>query len=103
MVRRVVAVTEAEVTSGRTCVGCRTRAERADLLRVVAVEGQLGPDPARRLPGRGAHLHRNPDCLELATRRRAWSRAFRGSGPLDDARVRAVVLQGNGKSSTPTH
>ena len=35
----------------RTCVGCRTRAPAGDLLRVVAVDGVLTPDPRRRLPG----------------------------------------------------
>ncbi|HEV7209701.1 MAG TPA: YlxR family protein [Mycobacteriales bacterium] len=61
----------------RTCVGCRTRAAKPDLLRVVAVEGVLVPDEHGRLPGRGAYLHRDPDCLLRAERRRVWSRALR--------------------------
>jgi hypothetical protein len=28
-------------------------------------------------PGRGAYLHRDPDCLDLAVRRRAVGRALR--------------------------
>jgi predicted RNA-binding protein YlxR (DUF448 family) len=54
---------------------------------VVAVEGALVPDPARRLPGRGAHLHHDPACLALAERRRAWPRALHVAGPLDVADV----------------
>jgi len=61
----------------RTCIGCRQRASRAELLRVVAVEGELVLDPAGRLPGRGAHLHRDLGCLDLADRRRAFNRALR--------------------------
>jgi uncharacterized protein len=68
-------------------VGCRKRASAFELLRVVAVRGRsepdsadrftLVPDPARRLPGRGAHLHPDPTCLALAERRRAFGRALR--------------------------
>ena len=75
----------------RTCVGCRERASRADLLRVVAVEGRLVPDPRRRLPGRGASLHPDQRCLDLAERRRAFPRALRLPGPLDAAAVREAL------------
>ncbi|RJQ82953.1 YlxR family protein [Pseudonocardiaceae bacterium YIM PH 21723] len=61
----------------RTCVGCRTRAYAEKLLRVVIVDGELVPDPRRRLPGRGAWLHPSPDCLRLAEKRRAFPRALR--------------------------
>lgn len=44
---------------------------------------RLVPDPARRLSGRGAHLHRDPACLALAQRRRAFGRALRLSGVPD--------------------
>jgi predicted RNA-binding protein YlxR (DUF448 family) len=43
------------------------------------------------LPGRGAHLHRDPACLELAERRRAFPRALRVTGPLDPDAVRAAL------------
>src|SRR5436305_15294316 len=71
----------------RTCVGCRNRAAKSELLRVVAVEGSLVPDPRGRLPGRGAHLHPDRDCLALAERRRAFGRALR----LDRAPGRGAV------------
>ncbi len=65
----------------RTCVGCRQRAAKHDLLRVVAVARESGwsatPDPRRMQPGRGAHLHPDLDCLDLALRRRAFPRALR--------------------------
>ncbi|TDB83814.1 YlxR family protein [Actinomadura sp. KC216] len=73
----------------RTCVGCRVRSVKSDLLRLVVVEGVIVPDPRGRLPGRGAHLHPDPGCLELAERRRAFPRAFRLPGPLDAGALRA--------------
>jgi uncharacterized protein len=71
----------------RTCVGCRTRAAASGLLRVVAVDGALVPDPRRRHPGRGAWVHPNVGCLRLAERRRAFPRALRFKGELDTAAV----------------
>ena len=82
----------------RTCVGCRGRGPAAELLRVVARDGAAVPDPFRRLPGRGAHLHPDPVCLALAERRRAFPRALRVPGPLDVTAVDdAVTAHGAGE------
>jgi predicted RNA-binding protein YlxR (DUF448 family) len=43
------------------------------------------------LPGRGAWIHPEPACLELAERRRAVPRALRVAGPVDLADVRAYL------------
>ncbi|MDF2554484.1 MAG: DNA-binding protein [Microbacterium sp.] len=67
----------------RTCVGCRTRASRNDLLRVVAVESRLVPDERASMPGRGAWVHETPECMDAAIRRRAFVRALRVSSSLD--------------------
>jgi predicted RNA-binding protein YlxR (DUF448 family) len=75
----------------RTCVGCRTRAAASGLLRVVAVDGTLVPDPRRRHPGRGAWVHPDLGCLRLAERRRAFPRALRTVGKLDTAAVQAFL------------
>ncbi|WP_131743263.1 YlxR family protein [Actinomadura roseirufa] len=77
----------------RTCVGCRVRTAKSDLLRLVVVEDALVPDPRGRLPGRGAHLHPDLECLELAERRRAFPRAFRLPGPLDGSALRARLAE----------
>lgn len=67
-------------------MGCRERAAKSELLRVVAGSDTDGrpavvPDPGARAPGRGAHLHPTSACYDLAVRRRAFSRALRvGSG-----------------------
>ena len=77
----------------RTCVGCRSRAAKSELLRVVAVEGSLVPDPRGRLPGRGAHLHLDGDCLAMAQRRRAFGRALRLDRAPDVAAVATYVAE----------
>ena len=81
----------ARATPVRTCVGCRERANKSDLLRVVVVEGACVPDHAGRLPGRGAHVHLDLQCLDLAQRRRAFPRALRVPGSLDITALRRYV------------
>ncbi|MDQ1669150.1 MAG: uncharacterized protein QOE40_1211 [Actinomycetota bacterium] len=83
----------------RTCVGCRAKAPVAELLRVVARGGAAVPDPRRRLPGRGAHLHRSPECLATAQQRRAFPRALRVPAPLDLSALHAE-LAGAADSTT---
>ncbi|MFE5189358.1 YlxR family protein [Streptomyces sp. NPDC056628] len=77
----------------RTCVGCRERAAKADLLRIVAIEGECVPDPRGTLPGRGAYVHPALVCLDQAVRRRAFTRALRAPGTLDTKALRRYVEQ----------
>ena len=77
----------------RTCVGCRERAAKQDLLRVVAQGEGLVPDPDGRAPGRGAYLHRSTACLDSALRRRTFPRALRVPGPLDPSAVAEHLQQ----------
>ncbi|MFD4959341.1 YlxR family protein [Microbacterium sp. NPDC058389] len=67
----------------RTCVGCRTRALRSTLLRVVSIDSALVVDERASMPGRGAWVHETRECVDAAIRRRAFVRALRVSGPLD--------------------
>jgi len=69
----------------RTCVGCKTRAAKSSLLRLVVAGDGIVPDPQARQPGRGAYLHPSLACFELAQRRRAFSRALRAPGSLSTA------------------
>ncbi|MFC7725186.1 YlxR family protein [Nocardioides sp. GCM10028917] len=91
----------------RTCVGCRAKATASELLRVVAgsdAEGRpaLVPDPDRRAPGRGAHVHPTPECWELAVRRRAFPRALRSGEGLSTAPVADHLAQIH-QSDSPQH
>lgn len=72
----------------RTCVGCRRRAAKNDLLRIAVVEGVIVLDQRGTLAGRGAYLHPDSGCLDLAARRRAFARAFRQPGPFELTDVR---------------
>ncbi|MBZ0268510.1 YlxR family protein [bacterium] len=48
----------------RTCVACRTRAEKSELLRwVVDADGEARTDPRARATGRGRYVCRTDDCL----------------------------------------
>ncbi|MET9325946.1 YlxR family protein [Tsukamurella sp. NPDC003166] len=74
----------------RTCIGCRGRAAAGELIRVVAVPRADGPprvvvDDRRRLPGRGAWLHDDARCRELARKKNAFRRALRVSGALEES------------------
>jgi predicted RNA-binding protein YlxR (DUF448 family) len=66
------------------------------LLRVVAIASADGfllrPDLRRTMPGRGAHLHPVPGCLESALRRRAFGRALRVSGVLDTEELNEAII-----------
>ncbi|MEU6240453.1 YlxR family protein [Streptomyces sp. NPDC047024] len=85
--------THARACPERTCVGCRERAAKNDLLRIVMIEGACVPDPRGTLPGRGAYVHPAPVCLDQAVRRRAFTRALRAPGTLDTNALRRYVEQ----------
>ncbi|WP_426244778.1 YlxR family protein [Nocardioides sp. LHG3406-4] len=77
----------------RTCIGCRGRTTKSELVRIVIGTDQAGqpaavPDPTGTAPGRGAHLHPTTECCELAVRRRAFSRALRAREGLASTPVR---------------
>ncbi|OIQ83051.1 hypothetical protein GALL_351560 [mine drainage metagenome] len=58
---------------------------------------ELVIDAGRRMPGRGAWLHPDPQCLELALRRKAFPRALRCARPLGENALRRELLQHVGK------
>ncbi|MEU7019681.1 YlxR family protein [Streptomyces sp. NPDC046203] len=83
--------THARACPERTCVGCRERAAKSDLLRIVMNKDECVPDHRGTLPGRGAYVHPALHCLDLAVRRRAFPRAFKVQGPLDTEALRLQV------------
>nr|WP_272946708.1 YlxR family protein [Arthrobacter sp. ERGS1:01] len=67
----------------RTCIGCKQTDAREHLVRLVRNASDSGEPEAlvdlrRRMPGRGAWLHPDPNCLQLAIKRRAIGRALPG-------------------------
>lgn len=77
----------------RTCVGCRQRGSRSELLRVIAQNQVLIADPKAVMPGRGAWLHENRKCLEQAVTRRAFNRALRITQALDNTKLAFCIEQ----------
>ena len=63
----------------RTCVGCRRKAGKSELVRLVWQQAVVVDRP-QRAPGRGAYLHPGPGCVALAVKRRALGRALRVTG-----------------------
>lgn len=62
----------------RRCVGCGRELSKKGLLRVVrSPEGVVSVDPTGKAPGRGAYLCRDAECVKLAKKRKALSRALK--------------------------
>ena len=66
----------------RTCIGCRQKDSPRDLVRLVCQHEEehlplVVTDEHHQLPGRGAWIHRNEQCIQQAHRKGAFNRAFR--------------------------
>lgn len=72
-------------------MGCHGKAEKRDLIRVARSRGgRLFVDSGGTAPGRGAYVHRDRTCLDLALARGALSRALRaGAVGQGEATLRA--------------
>ena len=68
----------ARATPRRTCVVCRTTTAKRTLHRIVrSPAGTVSYDPTGKAAGRGAYLCGQPDCLDMAVRRRSIQRALK--------------------------
>jgi predicted RNA-binding protein YlxR (DUF448 family) len=61
------------------------------VLVLEATDLRVVVDERKVMPGRGAWIHPDAACLDLAVRRRAVPRAFRVNVPLDLAEVSAYL------------
>ncbi len=91
----------------RTCIGCRERAAKSELVRVTAGSDPDGrpaavPDLAATAPGRGAHLHPTTRCYDLAVRRKAFAKALRAPAGLDAAPVGEWLAGSTQTTAGPT-
>ena len=76
----------------RSCVGCRERAPKAELVRVARTSAGVRVDPRGSAPGRGAYVHRDPACIDAALRKGALARALRtGLAQEELARLRNEI------------
>jgi len=78
----------------RSCMVCRNKAEKTELLRLVADDdGQVWPDVLQKAPGRGAYVCREGKCLSRVHDRqleRAWKDSAIASGQAGLLRQRAM-------------
>jgi predicted RNA-binding protein YlxR (DUF448 family) len=76
----------------RSCVGCRERAPKAELVRVARTPAGVRVDPHGNAPGRGAYVHRDPACVAAALRKGALASALRtGLAQEELARLRREI------------
>lgn len=62
----------------RSCIACRTLAERGALVRFVCdADGEIHVDRFLKAPGRGAHLCYAQSCIQKVAQRNLFGRAFK--------------------------
>jgi predicted RNA-binding protein YlxR (DUF448 family) len=75
----------------RTCVVTRVKGAPERMIRfVLAPDGRVTPDIARRLPGRGVWVSPSAETLAKAVSAKAFSRAFKGKAEVSTDLVRDV-------------
>ena len=68
----------------RQCLGCREMKDKKALIRVVrSPEGAISLDFKGKLPGRGAYVCPDAECLKKARKSRALERAFETAIPAE--------------------
>lgn len=79
----------------RMCVSCRTRRDKRDLVRVTLSEdGSLTVDPTGKLPGRGAYLCKNENCIKAELKAHRISKGLKASVDGEDLnRVAKEILE----------
>ena len=75
----------AHARAERTCVGCRGRARKDELVRVACRDGRPQVDPGGSAPGRGAYVHRGASCIDAAFARGALAGALRAGLAAEEA------------------
>lgn len=69
----------------RTCVGCSESSDKRRFVRFVRTpDGHVEVDSTGKAGGRGAYLCAEPDCFEMARKRRRLDSALRVSLKEDD-------------------
>jgi predicted RNA-binding protein YlxR (DUF448 family) len=79
----------------RTCIACRKKyswdgpASTDTLVRVVRQDLVLIPDLDRKLPGRGAWVHR--ECVTAAIERKSFKAAFKSAENFDHTHLQQFI------------
>ena len=79
----------------RMCAGCRERAPKRELIRIVRTPaGEVVADARDKAPGRGAYICRKAECLKKAQKSRALDRMLNVAIPNETYEAIAVMLDG---------
>ena len=61
----------------RSCIGCNTKKEKRDLIRIVKnKQGEINIDKTGKMPGRGAYICDSISCLEKLIKTKKLERVF---------------------------
>ena len=64
----------------RVCVGCGSKFPKRDLIRVVLTPGgEVAIDKTGKLPGRGAYVCNNDQCITTAINKKKLERSLKTS------------------------
>ena len=61
----------------RSCIVCREKKYKNELIRLVCDGEKVIPDFEKKLPGRGAYICDDASCIEKLIKRKALNRAYR--------------------------
>jgi len=61
----------------RTCIGCRKKAPKPSMIRLVCMAEGIRMDIRQRLEGRGVYLCRNRACVERGLKAKSLAYALR--------------------------
>ncbi|AZT90187.1 YlxR family protein [Caldicellulosiruptor changbaiensis] len=70
-----------EYVPHRKCVGCQKIRPKYQLLRIAKNNEGIFIDEKQRLPGRGAYLCKNEECLHLAMKKKGLERSLKVAIP----------------------
>jgi hypothetical protein len=77
------------------CAGCRERAPKKELIRIVRTPtGEVIADARDKAPGRGAYICRKSTCLKKAQKSRALERMLNVVIPPETYEALGEVLDG---------
>lgn len=86
----------------RTCIACRSTTGKRDLVRVVRTpSGAVELDLSGKKAGRGAYLHRRPECWEAGLKRDRIAGALKTTLAKEDRQRLAEFAQSLDSHAVP--
>jgi uncharacterized protein len=87
----------------RTCVGCRQRRPKRELVRLVRdADGVVVVDPRGVGPGRGAYVCAESECVKRALKTGRLAHAFRAACRLGEG-IESIVLAAGRSAAVAGH